>query len=108
VLGATADQDVVRRQVEAVDLAEGRGDRLAQRLDAADLGVLADLAAVEGDADRVPDVRRGVEVGLAGAEADDVDPLGLELAGLGGDGQGDGRLDDIEAGSGLDREAHCC
>jgi hypothetical protein len=35
-----------------------------------------------------------VEVGLAGAEADDVDARGLQLGRLGGHGQGRGRFDD--------------
>ena len=35
-----------------------------------------------------------VEVGLARAEADDVDAGGLELGGLGGHGEGRGRFDD--------------
>ena len=73
------------------------GDRLAQRQDAADLGVLAD-ALVERGARGVLDVIGRVEVGLAGAEADDVDAVGLELGGLRGDGERDRRLDRIEAG----------
>ena len=68
----------------AIDIAWTRRelgrDRGAQGEDAADVGVLADAALVERGAGGVLDVRRRVEVGLAGAEADDVDAVGLQLA----------------------------
>ena len=50
-------------------------------------GVLGESAIDRRDR-RVLDVLRRIEVGLAGAEADDVLAFGLELGGLGGDGEG--------------------
>ena len=48
-------------------------------------------------------VRRGVEIGLAAGQADDVATLGLEGAGLGRDGDGLRRLDAIER---IGKKAH--
>src|SRR5690606_17266712 len=89
----------------AVHGGELGGDRLAQRQDAADLGVLA-YTLVERCARGVLDVRGRVEVGLAGTEADDVDAVGLELGGLRGDRERDRGLDGIEAGRDLEGCRH--
>ena len=43
------------------------------------------------------DVRRRIEIRLAGAEADDVLALGLEAGGAGGDGEGRRGLDALDA-----------
>jgi hypothetical protein len=63
---------------------------------AVDRGVFGEARVDRADR-RVLDVLRGVEVGLAGAEADDVAAFGLERGGAGRDGQGGGGLDGLYA-----------
>jgi hypothetical protein len=101
VLRAARHQHLIGGDRGRVDPRQLGGDGLAQHQQAGDVGVLGDRALAEGLDRRGLDVGRGVEVGLAGAEADDVDALGLEAGRLGGDGEGDRRLDGVEARGGL-------
>ncbi len=87
LLAAGADGDLTGLVVEPVLALELGADRLFQRRRAVDRGV-ARLAALHRCDRRLLDVEGRVEIGLAGAEADDVAPGGLELGGLGGDGNG--------------------
>jgi hypothetical protein len=84
LLAATRDQDLLGAVVEAVVPLELVDHRLLQRRGAADRGILGHPRADRLDG-RILDVLRGVEVGLAGSQADDVLALGLELIGTGGD-----------------------
>ena len=84
VLGAGAHADLVGRVVEIVLPRELAGDRLLQRGQAVDAGVLGLARLNRLDAGGLDGVRR-VEVGLAGAEADHVLAGGLEVGGHGGD-----------------------
>src|SRR5690606_27041020 len=93
------------RDRRLVDGRELGGDRLAQRQDAADLGVLADTF-LERRARGILDVIGRVEIGLAGAEADSIDAVGFELRGLRGDREGDRWLDRIETRGELERSRH--
>ena len=90
------DQDLLGRVVEAVVALEFGDDRLLQAGGAAHRGVFGE-ARVDGLDRRVLDVLRGVEIGLAGAEADNVAAGRLELGGTGGDGEGGGGLDGLNA-----------
>src|SRR5262249_59839021 len=92
-LRAGGDDHLARVDGDAVRVADPLGDRLAQRGRALDVRVLRG-ARVERLLRGLLDERRRVEVRLARAEADDVDAGGLELRGLGGDGEGRGRFDD--------------
>ncbi len=87
LLAAAADGDLLGGVVEVVLPLELGADRLAQRRGAGDRGILG-LAAIDGGLSRRLDVVGGVEVRLAGAEADDVAAGGLQLGGLLGDGDG--------------------
>ena len=62
------------------------GNRLAQSRDAG-TGDVVRVAGIHRLDRRVADVLGGDEIGIAAAEIDDVDPLGLQLAGAVGDGQ---------------------
>ena len=79
LLAAGANNDLVRLVGEAVLALELGGDRLLQFGKAVDRGVLG-LAGLDGADRRQLDVGRGVEVGLAGAEADDVAALRFQRA----------------------------
>ena len=67
--------------VEPVLALEFGGDRLAQRRGAGDGGVFG-LAPVDRGLGRLLDIVRRVEIGLAGAKADDVAAGRLQLGGL--------------------------
>ena len=93
MLAAVGDHDVGRRAVEA-GVAQRLGrDGLAQLGQAGGGRVVVVLRVAAGGDGRLHDVLGGREVGLAGAEADDVLTLGLQGLGLGVDGQR-GRLGD--------------
>ena len=102
LLAAAAHGDLVGRVVQSVFPLELVADGLAQLRRPGDGGIPG-LAPVHGRLRRLDDVRRRVEVGLAGAEADDVAPLRLQVAGLLGDGDGGRGLD---AGKALGDERH--
>jgi hypothetical protein len=93
MLAAVGDQHLARLDPQA-GVAGGLGrDRRPQLGQAGGGGVVVEPRLGAGGHGRLDDVVGGGEVGLAGAEADDVLPGGLERLGLGVDGQG-GRLGD--------------
>jgi hypothetical protein len=92
LLAASADADFVDRVVDAVLALELLGDRRLELWDAVDRGVFG--LALADRADRgFLDVVGGVEIGLAGAEADDVHARGFQRPRLVGHRDGGGRLD---------------
>src|SRR5581483_3395787 len=95
LLAAGADGDLVDTVVEVVLALELADDRRLQFRNAVDGGVLG--LAVADRLDRgFLDVVRGVEIGLAGAEADHVAAGRFQLARLVGDGDRGRRLDAAE------------
>ena len=92
LLAAGADGDLLGLVVQAVVALELLDDRRLQLGRAVDRRVLG-LAALDGGDGRLLDVVRGVEIRLAGAQADDVAAGGLELAGLLGHRDGRRGLD---------------
>jgi hypothetical protein len=86
MLRAAGDEDLLRVVREVAIPRELCDDRLLELGDTVDHGVLGE-PLVDGLLGRVLDVLRGVEVRLAGAEADDVAALGAQLRGPGRDDQ---------------------
>src|SRR6185437_12961840 len=97
LLAAGADDDLLRRVVEAVLALELGGHRLLELGRAVDRGVFG-VAAPHGGDRRLLDVGGRVEIGLAGREADDVAPGRLHLERPLGHGEGGRRLDAQQAG----------
>ena len=91
LLAAGSDDDLLRRVVEAVVAPEFVGDGALEFGGAVDAGVFGVSGADGGDG-RLLDVVGGVEVGLPGAEAEDVLSGGLEFGGARGDRHGGRRL----------------
>src|SRR3546814_10822508 len=77
VLAADVDADLVEPVVEAVVAAELAADRFLERDGAVDQRIFG-LAGADRLDRRFLDEIGGIEIGLARAEADDVDPLGLQ------------------------------
>ena len=102
LLAAGADGDLVARIVEIVVAFELAADRVLQLGRTVRIGV-AGVAALHGVDGGLDDVGRGVEIRLACGEADDVAARGFQLARLGADGDGGGRLDAAET---VSDEAH--
>ena len=96
LLAAGADDDLRRLVVEAVLALELARDRGLQLGDAVDRGVLAVLPLADRLDRGFLDVVGRVEVGLAGAEPDDVAAGGFQRARLVGHRDGGGRLDACE------------
>ena len=88
MLAAAGDDDLRGLVGEAVLALVLVGDGRAQLGNAGGGGVFGE-AGGQGLGAGVFDVLRGVEVRLAGAEADDVQAVGLHLLGLGVNGQGE-------------------
>ena len=86
MLRAAGDEDLLRIVLEVAIALQLCDDGLLELGDAVDDGVLGE-ALVDGLLGRVFDVGRGVEIRLAGAEADDVAALGPQLRGAGRDDQ---------------------
>ena len=84
LLGAGRDDDLRTLIAQAVVALELGDDRVLEFGSAVDRGIARDALSNRIDA-RVGDICRCVEVGLAGAEADYVMTLRLELGGAGGD-----------------------
>ena len=103
LLGAVADNDLVRLVIDAIVLGELLADRRAQLGDAGARGVFGETFLQRLDR-RFFDVLRCVEVGFARPEPADVDALGAHGLGLAVDGEseGGGELD------GVGREIHNC
>ena len=97
LLAAGADGDLVGAVLDPVLALELGDDRLLERRRAVDRRVLG-LALADGRDRRLLDVVGRVEVGLAGAQADHVAALRLQLAGEVGDRDRGRRLDAGEAG----------
>jgi hypothetical protein len=95
LLAAAADGNLGRLVGEAILALEFLGDRPLELGDAVD-GRIFGLAALNRLDRRLLDVVRRVEVGLAGAKADDVEAGRLQLARLAGNGHGRRRLDPFE------------
>ena len=93
LLAAGRDDDLVRLVVEVVLALELADDRLLELRQALDRGVLRRPAALDRLDRRLLDVVRRVEVGLAGAEPDDVAARRFERARLVGHRHGGGGLD---------------
>ena len=96
LLAAARHQNLLGRVVESVVALELGDDRRLQAGGAVDRRVFGE-ARVDRRDRRILDVLRGVEIGFAGAEADDVAAARLERGGAGGDGQGGGGLDGLYA-----------
>jgi hypothetical protein len=96
-LAARRDVHLGRLVGQAVFAGELGADGFLQFRDAVDVGVLG-LAGVDGGDGRLLDVVGGVEVGLAGAQADDVATFALQQAGFRRDRDGGGRLDAGQSG----------
>ena len=96
LLGAARDQDLVALVLEAIVAAELADDRVLQLVRAVDIRVTREAAADRRDAG-LGDVRRRVEIRLAGTEADDVLALGLEACRARGDGERGRGLDALDA-----------
>ena len=96
LLAASADRDLRGFIVEAVLALELFGDRLFQLGDAIDVGVFRSLAVADRLDRGLLDVVGRVEIGLAGAQADDIAARRLERARLVGDGDGGRRFDALE------------
>ena len=88
MFAAARDDDLGGRVGQAVVPFEFVGDGLAQFRDAAGRSVFGE-ALVKRLGAGVLDVLGRVEIRFARAEADDVQPLGLHLLGLGINGQGE-------------------
>ena len=73
-----------------------RDDGVLELVDAVHIGVAGE-AALDGIDAGLRDVRRRVEVRLAGAEADDVLAFRLQAGGAGGDGERGRGLDALDA-----------
>ena len=93
VLAPVGDEDLARVAPEAGVAQRLRGDRLLQLREAAGGRVPVVLDVEAGGGRGLDDVGGGREVGLTGAEADDVLAGRLERLRLGVDGQGGGRGD---------------
>ena len=93
VLAAVGDEHLAGRAVEPAVALGLDGDRLLQLGQAAGRRVAVVLGVAAGRDGGLDDVVGRREVGLAGAEADDVLALRLQRLGLGVDGQR-GRLGD--------------
>ena len=77
-----ADDDFLGGVVQAVVALEFGDDGVFQAGDAADRGVFGE-SVVDGFLGGILDVLRGVEIGFAGTEADNVLAFSLELGGAG-------------------------
>jgi len=95
LLAAAADGDLRRLVGKAVLALELLGDGALELGDAVDGGVFC-LAALDRLDRRLLDIVGRVEVGLAGAKADDVEARRLQLARLAGNGHGRRGLDPFE------------
>ena len=104
LLAAGADDDLVRLVGQAVLALELGDDRLLQLGNAADIGIFG-LAGLDGVDRRQLDVGGRVEIGLAGAEADDVAARRFQRACFIRDRDGRGRLHTVER-SGQKRHHH--
>jgi hypothetical protein len=104
LLGARGHEDLRPLVGDGVVALELRDDRVLELVDALDVGVAREAALDRLDAGR-GDVRRRVEIGLTGAEADDILALGLQARGQRGDGEGGRGLDALGAAG--DGWAHC-
>ena len=89
MFAAAGDQDLPGLVGEAVVGGKPLDNSLLELRDACHRGVAGE-ALSDGPNGRFPDVFRGVEVRLPYPKVDYVDPLGLELVGLGVQGQGGG------------------
>ncbi len=87
LLAAVGDDDVLLGGLGSVETAVGHGHGPAQSRDAGNRGV-AGVPGVQGRLGGLDHVRGRGEVGLAHGQTDDLPSLGLELLGLGVDGQG--------------------
>ena len=96
VLAAGAGGDVFGFVGEVVFVVEFFGDGGFEVGEAGGGGVFG-LAFVEGEFGGVLDEGGGVEIGFAGAEADDVDAGFFHGVGFGGNGEGDGFGDELDA-----------
>jgi len=96
VFSAGAGGDVFGLVGEVIFIVELFSDGGLEVREAGRGGVLG-LALVEGDFGGVFDEGWCIEVGFAGAEADDVDAGFFHGVGLGGDGEGDGLGDELHA-----------
>jgi hypothetical protein len=92
VLGAAGDDDIRRGIGEAVLVGELAADRLLEGGHAGDHGILG-KALGDGIDGRLLGVGRGIQVGFARAQAQNVLALGLEGLVLRVDGDGLGRAD---------------
>ncbi len=90
MLAAAGHHDLAGLIAQAVIGLEAVGDGLFQFRGAAHRGV-AGKALPDGPDGGLPDIVRGVEIRLPYPEVDYVNPLRLELIGLGIQGQGGGR-----------------
>jgi len=96
LLAAAGDQDLVGLVFQFVFPAEFVDNGLLEHGGAVHCGVLG-LAVADGLDGGFFDVLRGVEVGLSGAQADDVAAGGAQLGGQGGDRQGGRGFDGLYA-----------
>ena len=95
LFAADGDDDLGGGVVERVFAGELGGNCLFERDDAGGGGGVLGGAAVQGVDGGLLDVIGGVEVGLAGAEADDVFALAAQLGGAPADGHG-GRFGQVQ------------
>ncbi len=101
LFAAARHQDLVGRIVQAVVALELVDDRLFQAGRAVHRRVFG-LAVGDRLARGLLDVLRGIEVRLAGTQADHVFAFGTQRRGAGGDGQSRGGLDRLNAAGKLD------
>src|SRR5918992_3923234 len=94
---AAAHEHVFLAVAEAMLELVFSGNRLAQRLDALNIGVLGHAFAQRLDGSGF-DALRGIEIRLAGGEIDDVNPFSAELAGFGRNRQGHRWFDQVGFG----------
>jgi hypothetical protein len=96
LLRARAHEDLVALVGDRVVLLELLDDRVLELDDAVDGGITREAVADRFDTD-IGDVLRCVEIGLAGAEADDVLAFRLQFRGARGDGESGRGLDALNA-----------
>jgi hypothetical protein len=96
LLAACGNDDFLGLVVDAGVTQEFGGDGFAQRRRARDIGIFG-IAGVDRVDGRLFDMRRGVEIRLAGGEADDIAPRRFQRPRFGGNGDGLARADTVEA-----------